>query len=130
MAGGLWFHDIRLPDNFIDRNIRCLEKDKNGFYWFATVNNLYRHNGFSVDCIYNKNDQPISNISKLLIEGDTLWIASPIGVTRLQLNSWEFKQFSFENFESLINYNREITALVSEPDGSGILVGFKKQSYL
>lgn len=96
-----------LPNNTYD-----MAQDHRGYYWFATSRGLFRFDGNETLKLYSDPGQALHDkiIGRIMVDGDTLWVGSVSGLSRINLNDYKFEEFSKRDWREGGLYDHQVRA--------------------
>lgn len=117
IVGWLWsfdtaaqpiFDTLKVSDGLSKKNVLCIYKDSDGFYWFGTSNGLNRYDASGMK-VYNK-----ANLNAKGLDSDTiqaisedingnLWIGTNEGAYQFDKANQTFKKISFDHAQLQTN---------------------------
>lgn len=98
-------------DGLLNDNIYCVAQTEDGFVWIGSREGLSRFDGTNFKHFFHdpNNPQSLGNnqVQALMADGTSLWIATQIGLSKLNLQTEQFNNYQLENcfFKDSIEYN-------------------------
>jgi ligand-binding sensor domain-containing protein len=109
-----------MADGLSHSTVQCIGQDKHGFIWVGTKNGLNIYDGIRfkhlVPVLSDEKSLPGNNITELVFEGDSVWVATRSGLCKMDVKTKSCKRFD-------LGENIDIRAIFLEHNNNTLWVG-------